>query len=151
MGVILDTSALIGLFELPDDGPRILHAVREHGGQDWPAVHAVSLGELWAGVFKAEKEHGVASAEAIARRRTLVRASRPAEPGVGGFRLLTNLDVEEFGRISTVTGRRVGQNDRWILAAAIANDLTLITQDALLANGAHEVPTARVVLVEMAA
>lgn len=148
MGVILDTSAIIGLFELDDDRRRIRAAILRHGGDERPAVHHISLGELWAGVYKAEREFGPTSIEAALRRRTLRRAGGSVEREPGGFLLLPLVHAEEFGRVTTVIGRRVGQNDRWLLAAAIADDRVLITQDRRLAVEAEAIASVRVELVD---
>lgn len=148
--MILDTSAIIGLFELAEDRTRIRAAILRHGGEERPAVHHISLGELWAGVFKAEREFGPTSIEAVARRRTVHLLANPVDGGRGGFLLLPRVHAEEFGRVTAAIGRKVAQNDRWLLAAALASDRVLITQDRRLAVEAEAMAAARVEFVERA-
>lgn len=140
MGVILDTSAVIGLVELDADRPGIVASVRQVGGDKRPAIHVVTLGELAAGVHRAVEQFGSGSVEANARQHTLdVAAGR--EAGGSGRPRLSTFDIDAatwgcFGEISGPMGRRISNNDKWIVAAAIVNERVLITQDETLADRA---------------
>ena len=146
MGVILDTSAVIGLVELDADRPGIVASVRQVGGDKRPAIHVVTLGELAAGVHRAVEQFGSGSVEANARQRTLdVAAGR--EAGGSGRPRLSTFDIDAatwgcFGEISGPMGRRVSNNDKWIVAAAIVNERVLVTQDETLARRAEVVGAA---------
>jgi predicted nucleic acid-binding protein len=143
--VILDTSAVIGLLELDAAAAGILGAIREAGGRERPAIHAVTLGELSAGVHKAIDDLGEGSLEAVVRRRTLGAARDRRRFSAYGIDTAT---WQMFGEISGRIGRRVGHNDKWITASAIANERALITQDATLAERADGVLGLRVFYVE---
>jgi len=144
--VILDTSAVIGLIELDADRPGIVASVRQVGGDKRPAIHVVTLGELAAGVHRAVEQFGSGSVEANARQRTLdVAAGR--EAGGSSRPRLSTFDIDAatwgcFGEISGPMGRRVSNNDKWIVAAAIVNERVLVTQDETLARRAEVVGAA---------
>ena len=146
MGVILDTSAVIGLVELDADRPGIVASVRQVGGDKRPAIHVVTLGELAAGVHRAVEQFGSGSVEANARQRTLdVAAGR--EAGGSSRPRLSTFDIDAatwgcFGEISGPMGRRISNNDKWIVAAAIVNERVLVTQDETLARRAEVVGAA---------
>ena len=85
------------------------------------AVSAITIGELRAGVLAATD---VATAD---RRLTTLQAARALEPipvdeavAVAWARL--RVDLRDLGR-------RLGVNDSWIAATALAHGLVLVTQD----------------------
>ncbi len=140
MGVILDTSAVIGLIELDAVRPAIVASVRQVGGDKRPAIHVVTLGELAAGVHRAVEQFGSGSVEAKARQRTLDVATWREAGGSSRPRLST-FDIDAatwgcYGEVSGPMGRRVSNNDKWIVAAAIVNKRVLVTQDETLADRA---------------
>lgn len=125
MGVMLDTSALIGLHEAHPDVATYLGSVLEqHDDGTVPKTHQVVLGELWTGVL------------AVGDADELDNPRRPVlDTAVG-------LDVETiepddavlFAQITQAMTRAMSHNDRWICAAAIRTRSTLITQDADMAE-----------------
>lgn len=140
MGVILDTSALIGLFELGLDRPLIVESIREAGGTDRPAISIVTLGELAAGVQAAADGSDLAAA----RQRTLDIVSSPRRQRRFDVAPIDRPAWEQFGRIAAALTRKVGHNDKWIAATALATGRTLITQDATLAEHARRLEGLRV-------
>lgn len=135
MAVILDTTAVVGLLELTLDRALIGEAIRRHSRPaDLPRLHLVSLGELRAGV-----EHASLSKNRRAvttRQRTLAAAKSDR------FRQVTieESDWDWFGIITGRMGRKPTHNDKWIVAAALSRDLTLITQDEQQADRALSLP-----------
>lgn len=121
---MLDTSAVIGWVELQD--PSLVRWLLSSAGDEVPAVHAVSLGELERGVMDAPDE-----ATARQRQATLTFSSDELEVVP-----LTAAGEQAhlFGAISSAVGRKVSHNDCWITAAALERDDTLITMDQRLAD-----------------
>ena len=125
MGVMLDTSALIGLHEAdPEVRTFVAGVLEEHDDGTTPKVHAVTLGELWAGVL------------------AVGAPDDPENPRVPVLETALGLDVETidgddaatFGALTRATNRAMSHNDRWICAAAIRTRSTLITQDEAMAT-----------------
>jgi RNA polymerase sigma factor (sigma-70 family) len=125
VGVMLDTSALIGLHEAdPDVATCLARVLEQHDDGTVPKTHQVVLGELSTGVLAA----GDIDDTDNPRRPVLDTA--------------TGLDIETierddpgvFARITRATNRTMSHNDRWICAAAIRTRSTLITQDAGMAE-----------------
>ena len=122
---MLDTSALIGLHEADPEVRTFLAGVLEqHDDGTTPKVHAVTLGELWAGVLAAGA------------------ADDPDNPRAPVLETALGLDVETidaadaatFAALTRATSRAMSHNDRWICAAAIRTRTTLITQDEAMAS-----------------
>jgi predicted nucleic acid-binding protein len=116
--LLLDTSAVIGLFERQD--PRLRTLVSRSAAE--VAVSAITLGEL---------EHGMYTNPSEIRRETLAVASGA----------MTRIDVDGmfaprcYGFIRSETSRRVGGLDCWIASSAVTAGLDLVTQDAHLDLG----------------
>lgn len=125
MGVILDTSALIGLHEAAPEVARYLAGILEELDDGTaPKTHQVVLGELWTGV----RAVGDARDPVNSRRRVL-------ETALGlDIETIEADDADVFARITAATNRTMSHNDRWICAAAIRTRSTLITQDADMAE-----------------
>ncbi len=120
MGVMLDTSALIGLHEAhPEVATYLAGVLKQRDDGTVPKTHQVVLGELWTGVL------------ATGESRDPNNPRRPV------LDTAMNLDIETiddddsgtFARIAKATSRAMSYNDRWICAAAIRTRSTLITQD----------------------
>lgn len=125
MGVMLDTSALIGLHEAdPEVATYLAGVLEQHDDGTVPKTHQAVLGELWAGVLAAGE------------------MDDPDNPRRPVLDTAIGLDVETieaddagvFARITRATNRTMSHNDRWICAAAIRTRSTLITQDAGMAE-----------------
>jgi RNA polymerase sigma factor (sigma-70 family) len=125
VGVMLDTSTLIGLHEAdPEVATYLAEVLEQHDDGTVPKTHQVVLGELWTGVVAAEDQHD------------------PDNPRRPVLDTAASLDVESieaddagvFARITRATTRTMSHNDRWICAAAIRTRSTLITQDAGMAE-----------------
>ena len=127
MGLILDTSAVIGLIERRS--AEVERIVRSDPIR--PVVSLLTIGEL---------EHGVRAATgARLRRRRQETLDLVAElPAVG----LSLAAAACFGELSARMPRRVGVADRWIAATALSRSLTLVTEDRDLAEALRgcEVP-----------
>ena len=126
MGVMLDTSALIGLHEAhPEVATYLAGVLEQHDDGTVPKTHQVVLGELWAGVL------------------AVGDIDDPDNPRRSVLETAIGLDVETidaddagvFARITRATNRAMSHNDRWICAAAIRTRSILITQDAGMAEG----------------
>lgn len=125
-GLLLDTSAVIGLLERHT--PALRRAVE---AQPLPIhVSAITLGEL---------HHGVESssdAVTLQRRRSSLETIEKSCITVD----VTTLEASVYGPLSTrLRGagfgpRSVGAADRWISSTAITQNLTLVTQDKVLAD-----------------
>lgn len=130
MGVMLDTSAVVGLRERAGDSRAIATAIRDHAGEDgrvW--VHDAVLAELEAGVLGAQVR---LTPDDVAHRRQSLNAARtlPVQ------HIEPDQDIGLFAEISVRATAKLSHNDRWIIAAAIRCDLTLIAQDERM-RGAH--------------
>jgi len=106
---LIDTSVLIGE---GSDG------LADADGEDGWAVSVVAIGELGAGVLRANEPEIRA---ARLRRLTAVLGTAPV------------LDVDQmtaarYGELRAATGR-LPTNDLWSAATALAYDLTLVTRD----------------------
>ena len=128
MGVMLDTSALIGLHEADPEVAKYLAGVLEqHDDGTVPKTHQAVLGELWAGVLAAgemddpDNPRRPVLDTAVSLGIEADEADEADDPGV-------------FARITRATNRMMSHNDRWICAAAIRTRSTLITQDAGMAE-----------------
>jgi predicted nucleic acid-binding protein len=119
LGLILDTSALIGWVERGN--PKVEELIVQQG--DPPFVHHVTLGELQTGVARAVID-GLSSVVIDARRRTLAVAEMCEIVGFG--------DPGVFGAIAAEMSRKVSHNDMWIAATAIERGETLLTEDRAL-------------------
>jgi len=125
VGVMLDTSALIGLHEADPEVRTFLAGVLEqHDDGTTPKVHAVTLGALWVGVL------------------AVGAPDDPENPRAPVLETALGLDVETidvddaatFGALTRATNRAMSHNDTWICAAAIRTRSTLITQDEAMAT-----------------
>lgn len=125
MGVMLDTSALIGLHEAdPHVATYLAGVLEQHDDGTVPKTHEVVLGELWAGVLSA----GGIDDPTNARRPVL-------DTAIGlDVETIERDDAGVFARITRATNRAMSHNDRWICAAAIRTRSTVITQDAGMAE-----------------
>lgn len=125
MGVMLDTSALIGLHEAhPDVATHLGSVLEQHDDGTVPKTHQAVLGELWTGVLAA----GDADEPDNLRRPVL-------DTAVGlDVETIEPDDAALFAQITHATTRAMSHNDRWICAAAIRTRSTLITQDADMAE-----------------
>lgn len=135
MGVILDTTAVVGLLELAADRPLLADAIRRHSGPDeLPRVHLVTLGELRAGVEQAS----TSGDRSVTDTRTATLRTATSQR----FHKVTieEDDWQWFGSISAHMSRRPTHNDKWIVAAALSRRLTLITQDEAQADRASQLP-----------
>jgi len=111
---LLDTSVFIAA-----EGDRELRVDRL---PDQSHVSVVTLAELQAGVL--------AAADTATRQRRLVTAQLAAE--VAPLPIDTTA-AAQWARLRVLVheaGRRIGVNDLWIAAVALAHDLPVITQDA---------------------
>ena len=125
MGVMLDSSALIGLFEADNRVRQALRASLEnHDDGSTPKTHAVVIGELRTGVLAAESD-----SLAESRRRPVLDTALTLD-----IETVEADDTTTFAQITLSTKRSLGQNDRWICAAAIRTRSTLVTQDAAMAE-----------------
>ena len=117
-GLLLDTSAVIGLLERQD--ARLRAIVSRNAAE--VAVSAITLGEL---------EHAMFTNPSEIRRETLAAVSGA----------MTRIDVDGtfaprcYGFIRSETSRRVGRLDCWIASSAVIAGLDLVTQDAHLDQG----------------
>jgi predicted nucleic acid-binding protein len=128
VGLMLDTSALIGLHEGDPKVSRYLAAVLEHHDDGaLPKTHQVVVGELWTGLLAV----GGAQDPGNPRRQVLDTAA-----GLD-IETIEDDDPGVFARITRATNRSMSHNDRWICAAAIRTRSTLITQDAAMAEQLH--------------
>lgn len=132
MGLILDTSAVIGWVELKDVG--VIEAIQKEPGDDSPRVHAVTIGEL---------ERGVAQAPDEITRHRRGATLRFAREQLAPIALESEGDQPEaFGQIAAAVSRKISHNDTWIAAAAATERRYLLTQDAVLAEKATAAATA---------
>jgi len=104
---LVDTSVLIGAFEVVDGGRQ---------GR-W-AASVVTIGELYAGVLLAEHD-----AEQSARLKRLAAV----------LSLVTVLDIDRavatgYGDLRKLS-KRAPSNDLWVAGTALAHDLELVTMD----------------------
>lgn len=124
MGLILDTSAVIGWVE--HQHTDLVRWLREGAGEEVPHIHTVTLGELERGVLEAPD-----NATKVQREATL-RFVRDE------LRLVSFADVAEqahlFGVVSSAVSRKVSHNDCWITAAALGTGDTLVTMDHQLTD-----------------
>lgn len=143
MGVILDTTAVVGLLELGDDRQLLIEAVRAAGGTELPGVSVVTLGELAAGV-QAAGDHEDRRA---ARQRTLGVVEGQHRRSRFDILPIDRSTWQRFGQVSGLLTRKIGHNDKWIAATALAAGRTLVTQDALLAENSRRISELQVLHV----
>lgn len=125
MGVMLDTSALIGLHEAdPEVATFLAGVLQQHDDGTVPKTHQVVLGELWTGMLAT----GESDDPDNPRRPALDTASSL------DIETIEDDDAGMFARITNATKRAMSHNDRWICAAAIRTRVTLITQDEDMAE-----------------
>lgn len=124
MGLILNTSAIIGWVELQD--ANLIEWLLENAGEDIPNVHIVTLGELERGVLGAPDE------AARSRRDDTLNFGRD-ELRQASFSD-TVKQAHLFGIVSSVVSRKVSHNACWITAAALGANDTLVTMDQQLAD-----------------
>ncbi len=116
---MLDTSAVIGWLERRDKP--VAQAIST--AREIPFVHVVTLGELHDGVERARRGSKVeVLASRMATLRFVVAELSVAEP-------LGADDAALFGVVSSVIGRGLSHNDKWILARVILAEHALVTQD----------------------
>lgn len=127
MGLILDTSAVIGWVELQD--ANLVQWLLENADESTPSIHAVTLGELERGVLEARD-----SATRARRAETLSFARD--ELGVVSFHDTVE-QAHLFGVVSSAVSRKVSHNDCWITAAALGANDTLATMDKRLTEQLH--------------
>jgi predicted nucleic acid-binding protein len=120
MGSLIDTSVLAGS-----------HDVGEIS-DEW-AVSVVTVGELEAGILLAHDDANRARRVALL---AAVLAEAPALP-------IDRRVAARYGELRAKSGRRPS-NDLWIVATALAHDLTLLTADEHQAS----LPFVRSTLVE---
>lgn len=124
MGLILDTSAVIGWIEHQSED--LISWLLTSDGDATPAVHVVTLGELAQGVRAAPN-----SRVRSARLDTLRFCQRDLDV----IELTTGSRQSDlYGLLSSATSRKVSSNDRWITAAAVDLGDTLVTTDRRLAD-----------------
>lgn len=125
---LFDTSAVIGMVERGNERSAALIG----DGEEVPFCHVVTLGELTAGVRRAESAD-IQLDDLELRVVTLQFARRmPTCPPID------DRDVECFGLISDVASRKLSHNDRWILASSCVHGLTLVTEDQRLHQTAND-------------
>lgn len=124
MGLILDTSAVIGWVEL-QDAP-LIEWLLVNAGEDIPKVHIVTLGELEHGVLEAPDE------AAKSRRADTLTFARD-ELRLTSFSATVD-QAHLFGIVSSAVSRKASHNDCWITAAALGANDTLVTMDQKLAE-----------------
>lgn len=123
MGLILDTSAVIGWVELQPD--ELVDYLIEAAGEETPAIHAVTLGEL---------ERGVRRAGDAVTRRTRLETLAFARDELDVVPLDPRGEQPAlFGLLAASMSRKISHNDCWVTAAAVELHGTLITQDEQLA------------------
>jgi predicted nucleic acid-binding protein len=111
---LLDTSVFIAR----EDG-RVLQTDRL---PEQSLVSVVTLAELHAGVL--------AAADTATRQRRLVTAQLAAEVAPLPIDAAAAAQWARLRVLVHEAGRRIGVNDLWIAAVALAHDLPVITQDA---------------------
>jgi predicted nucleic acid-binding protein len=111
---LLDTSVFIAR----EDG-RVLQSDRL---PEQSLVSVVTLAELQAGVL--------AAADTATRQRRLVTAQLAAEVAPLPIDVAAAAQWARLRVLVHEAGRRIGVNDLWIAAVALAHDLPVITQDA---------------------
>lgn len=131
MGVVLDTSAVIGWLERKNQ--RIVSAINELG--EVPCVHVVTLGELHEGVARVRGGPGDIQRSRAATLRFVIDELDVARSPDGR-------EAEVFGLVSARIGRRLSHNDRWILSRCVLDAHHLITEDDDLADAAESVALA---------
>lgn len=124
MGLMLDTSAVIGWVELQSE--ELLETLLTEAGDSTPAIHAVTLGELEAGVLSA------GDLETKARRLATLQFSRD-ELTVISLPAVSE-QTQLFAVVNTAVSRKISHNDCWIAAATLANDAHLLTMDRRLSE-----------------
>lgn len=125
MGVMLDTSALIGLYEADESVRQQLRvALEENDDGSEPKTHAVVIGELRTGVLTIDSLENEPYPRLPVLETALTLDIETIEAG----------DPSAFAALTLSTKRALGQNDRWICAAAIRTRTTLITQDNTMAE-----------------
>lgn len=123
---MLDTSAVIGWLERRDESA----AQAISTAKEIPVVHIVTLGELHDGVERARRGSNVeVLASRVATLRFVVSELSVADP-------LGADDAALFGVVSSVIGRGLSHNDKWILARVVIAEHLLVTQDAGLHTAA---------------
>lgn len=127
MGLLLDTSAIIGWLERRDPGVTETIA----SDPDVPAISAVTLGELHRGVRRARDDR--------------TRVVRRLHLAFVGDRLdIVPVDHESGPRwagLADLLPRHLGHNDIWIAAAAATTSRQLVTQDEQLATALTDTRT----------
>jgi predicted nucleic acid-binding protein len=111
---LLDTSVFIAR----EDG-RLLQAERL---PEQSLVSVVTVAELQAGVL--------AAADTATRQRRLVTAQLAAEVAPLPIDAVAAAQWARLRVLVHEAGRRIGINDLWIAAVALAHDLPVVTQDA---------------------
>lgn len=134
MGLVLDTSAIIGWLELRD--PAIRKLIEERS-DDELVVPFAAIAELRRGVEMADGD----LAEARQRLVDFVAAHL-------SIRYPTGTTCQHWAAIAGTLPRRVGHNEAWMAAIARDEDSTLVTQDADLAAALGTIDKPRVLLSE---
>jgi len=111
---LLDTSVFIAR---EDGRPLRVELLPEHSH-----VSVVTVAELQAGVL--------AAADTATRQRRLVTAQLAAEVAPLSIDAAAAAHWARLRVLVHEAGRRVGVNDLWIAAVALAHDLPVVTQDA---------------------
>jgi len=127
LNVLLDTSAVIRLFEMARQD--VIDAVVAQGGKF--AFSLISVGELHRGVAQAHTPEIAAM-----RSETISMALRR------GHVLTPNEDTAKiWGTLAARMPRRVRANDLWIAATALETHMTLVSSDADLLSVVDGHPT----------
>lgn len=134
MGVILDTSAVIGWLERGNQ--TVADVLAEHG--EVPFVHVVTIGELHEGVVRAASmpDDVLRSREATLRFVLEELAPAPAPD---------EREARVFGVVSATTNRQLSHNDKWIVSRAALDGLHLVTEDNGLADAVESASLAAAV------
>ncbi len=127
MGVLLDTSAVIGWLERRDPG--VIDTIE--ADPNVPAISAVTLGELHRGVRRAPDD----------RVRTIRRLHLDFVTDRLDIVPIDRDSASAWAMLAERFPRRTGHNDVWIAVAAATTRRQLVTQDEQLATALTDART----------